>query len=210
MYYNILRVVFVLISSLSLIYSTINAKLPRKTKNTKLHCPVKDYSLNYQVGRFVIHPYPERFKPIAPTSRFDVLDCYVVLSNHTKYALKVTYFHRKDGDNGTSNFIAVPEGKSGTGKLAPYLITGFALPRVKWCELLGTGGASPGKARLVEVLKSAPVAGFALTRAQEPIPTLPQYMLPQERKNFPTYFFDILVSKHDSGFEVKEASGYAR
>lgn len=201
-----------LILLLGIYMSAIEAK--RKTRRSyptkaELSCPIKEESMAYQCGRFVMNPYPEGFKNVVPTSQFDVLDCYVIFSNKTNGPLKVTFYHKKDSIGIGQDIVVLPEGKAGSSKLEKGMITGFALPIIKWCDKQGTGGVSPKGARIIDVLKHAPVIGFSVTKLKDPVPQKPMIDLPKERANFPSFFYDILTSRDNNGFEVKQSTGMA-
>jgi hypothetical protein len=167
----------------------------------------KEVGLSHHVGRFEMVPYPTEFKEITPTSRFDLIECYVVFSNKTNEDLHVTFYHKKDLVGVGQTSVAIPEGQLGTSLVRKKMITGFALPEFKWHEERGMGF---GKNKLVEVLMHAPVAGFSLSKTGESIPEKPQVLLPKNRECIPTFFYDIVCSKDKRGFRVQRVSGRAR
>jgi hypothetical protein len=156
-----------------------------------------------QVGRFELMPYAEELKDIAPSEKFNVLDCYLIINNKTNQVLRITLFQRKDYTNKASEIVAIQDGRESYYKLPRYKITGFALPKLKWCERIVFDETELSIVPTLESLKTAPIIGFSISKPKEDIPIIPEYLLPKDRPFCITYLYDIIPAENRHGYDIK-------
>lgn len=162
------------------------------------------------VGRFELAPYGDDLKDISPASKFNVLDCYLIINNKTNNVLRITLFQRKDYTNKAAEIIALQDGRESYYKLPRNKITGFALPRLKWCEKIVLSEADSRSPQILESLKTAPIIGFSVSKPKEEIPIIPEFLLPKERQLCISYIYDIIPADNRHGFEIQQVLSQTR
>lgn len=162
------------------------------------------------VGRFELFPYSDELKEISPASKYNVLDCYVIINNKTNFVLRMTLFQRKDYTNKASEIIPIQEGTASFYKLPRNKITGFALPRIKWCERLVIATGESRAPQTVETLKTAPIIGFSVSKPKDELPIIPEYLLPKDRPQCITYAYDIIPAENKNGFDVVQVMSQSK
>lgn len=166
--------------------------------------------LGSSVGRFELIPYPVAFKDIEPTSTFDLLERYLIISNKTGKLLTIIFFHKKDTGAQGSIFVPVCPKRAADSLIKPRRVSGFALPEYKWYEKRGTGF---GKNKIVDVLLHAPLEGFTVYEKGEEVPQKPEIVMSKKQNAIHSYFYDIVPTENadnERGFEIKQVTGKAR